>query len=138
MSCRKDRKIVLPLGIQATLERLNEISVGPFTDAGLGVRRDVGAIVNAEGCLESAPPRERSAIALLVRVTTDATTGTNKIVPPLDRRVLGIGPRRRTGREQGNCNQYGGKAQDTWDPHFPFHGPTGPHSVTIHPPSTTD
>ena len=87
---REDRKIVLAFGAQPKSERTQKLVIGPFTDAGLSVRRDVRAVVSAEGRLESASPRERRAFSFLVCVATDAISGARKIVASYDDRILGI------------------------------------------------
>ena len=86
----EDRKIVLAFRVHPTLERTQKVVIGPFTDTGLRVRRDIGAVVNAEGGLESAPPREQFAFSFLIGVATDATGGARKVAASYDERIIGI------------------------------------------------
>src|SRR6185436_12188558 len=85
---RKGRKIIRAVGAAAFAHRAHEVRLGPFSDAGFGMRRDVRTVESAERGLQRAPASERHRLVLatlfrLDGMAADAAAGLGEILAAL-------------------------------------------------------
>ena len=86
----KGREQVFAAAADAPPHGPKELLVAPPADAGLSVRRDVGAVDGPEGDRDGVAARELGAIVVVIGVAGDAEAGPGQVCASSDRVVRGV------------------------------------------------